>query len=425
MRVRTAAVERERRRARRLAAAWREERHRRRAALPAGLEDRSDHAMIQALPAILIGLDGNDRVSLWNRAAERTFGLPAALTLGKPFLECPLPWDWPVLISRIARSLGSPEPSEPTDLRFRHTDGSEGWLDLVVTPVVGPDGVARGLLLAGTDVTARRRMEQDQARAHRMEAVARLAAGVAHEINTPAQYISDNLRFLEEAFGAFAHFVRRCPELYAEGPEAVAAALRDADLAFLVEEVPGALEQSLKGVDQVVRIVKAMKELAAPVAGLQAPHDLNQAVLQTLTLTRRDWSAVADVVPALDPEVPLVPCRGGEINQVLVALVLNAVEALETTGAGRTRTRGLITVRTAREDGKVRIEVTDSGPGMPEEIRAHVFEPFFTTKEPGRGTGLSLAFARAVIMDRHRGSIVCESEPGHGTRFVVRLPLGP
>jgi signal transduction histidine kinase len=259
--------------------------------------------------------------------------------------------------------------------------------------------------------------------------VGQLAAGIAHEINTPVQFVGDNVRFLRDAFDGL--IVALEPPGAApdggpdEGPGAAAgsAAGRDGtDLVFLTEEVPLAIDQTLQGVERIATIVRAMKAFGHPSGEQKAPADLNQAVRDTLIVANNTFKYVADVVTDLG-ELPLVWCHLGDINQVLLNLIVNAShaisEAVDSNGG-----RGTITVRTSCDGAEVAIEVADTGVGIPPEIAERIFEPFFTTKEVGEGTGQGLSLAYSLVHDRHSGSIGFRTEPGQGTTFTVRLPVG-
>ena len=242
--------------------------------------------------------------------------------------------------------------------------------------------------------------------AQKLESVGRLAAGIAHELNTPIQYISDSMHFLKSAFGELAAALGPAPK----GP----------DLAFVCEEVPLAIERVLEGTEYVVGIVRAMKEFAHPDGGEKTPADLNRALQTTLLIARNEYKYVA-VAELQAGEIPEVMCNVGELSQVFLNLIVNSAHALA--DAGRDSETGRITIRTSLEGEWVLITFTDNGCGIPPSIMQKIFDPFFTTKEAGRGTGQGLAIARSIIVDKHGGRIEVGSEPGRGTCFTVRLPV--
>jgi signal transduction histidine kinase len=293
-----------------------------------------------------------------------------------------------------------------------------------------------GELAAGHDALreAHEQLKQTQTQllsAQKMEAIGSLAAGIAHEINTPIQYVSDNVSFVADSaqaiFGVLDHAEEVMQALEKRGDvELVApyrAACEKADLGFIAEEVPDALAQSKEGVDRVAAIVRAMKEFAHPGSDEKAPIDLNHCIRTTIEVAKTEWKYVADVDLRLDPELPQVPALAGPFNQTMLILLVNAAQALaEKEDRGPTG-KGTITVSTGVEDGACVIRIADDGPGIPPEIADQIFDPFFTTKDVGKGSGQGLSIAHSVIFERHGGTIHAESEPGHGATFVIRLPL--
>jgi signal transduction histidine kinase len=281
------------------------------------------------------------------------------------------------------------------------------------------------------EIAERKRVEQDLLRAQKLEAVGHLAAGIAHEINTPAQYVGDNLRFLDNAFTDIGKLLDVWQRLLATAkhgplPERLAAeadaAVRGADLAYLREEIPAATRQSLEGIERVAGIVRAMKEFAHPGNGHKQYYDINRAIQGTLTVSRNEWKYVAEVVTDLAPDLPLVPCLAGDFNQVILNLVVNAAHAIADVVGDGSNGKGTITVRTRIDGDWAEIQIEDTGTGIPANIRDKVFDQFFTTKDVGRGTGLGLSIAHAIVVRKHGGSIDFRTEEGRGTVFTVRLP---
>jgi signal transduction histidine kinase len=263
---------------------------------------------------------------------------------------------------------------------------------------------------------ARRRLLNQE----KLASIGTLAAGIAHEINTPTQYVSDNLAFLGESFGELLDVLDR---FLAQNGGRVPDGC-DADLDFLREEIPAALRQSVEGIERVAKIVLSVKEFSHPGGNGRVAVDLNRAIQSTLTVCRNEWKYVAEVETDLDPHLPLVPCFPGEINQVFLNLVVNAAQAIEDARRADASPRsGLIRVRTRVEDRVVHISIEDNGCGIPEAVANRIFDPFFTTKEVGRGTGQGLAIARSVVVQKHGGELSFESRPGCGTTFHVFLPL--
>ncbi len=277
---------------------------------------------------------------------------------------------------------------------------------------------------------ARQEMEIQLRQGQKLESIGQLAAGIAHEINTPTQYIGDNTRFLADAFKDLNSLLAHLEKLAAATPETTPGILAElratagqVDCQYLCEEIPRAIQQSLEGVDRVTKIVRAMKEFSHPGTTEKTAVDLNHAIDVTLSVSRNEWKYIAEVKTEFDATLPLVPCLPGEFNQVILNLIVNAAHAIADV-VGKTGTaKGLITASTRRDDGWVEVRIQDTGTGIPETARPRMFEPFFTTKGVGKGTGQGLAIAHTVIVKKHGGTIYFETETGKGTTFIIRLPL--
>ena len=288
--------------------------------------------------------------------------------------------------------------------------------------------VVRGISI---DITNQKKLESELYQAQKLESVGRLAAGVAHEINTPVQFVNDNCYFLRDAVSQVGEVLRAYQEVFQattagrldaqQARERIETAEQAADLTFLTENMPTAVERSLEGLERVASIVRSMKEFSHPNQASMSSADLNAAIRSTLTVARNEYKYVADVDTQFG-DIPLVVCYVGEFNQTFLNILVNAAHAIEDKIKG-TDGRGLITITTRQDADAVVISVQDTGGGIPEAIQGNIFDPFFTTKEVGKGTGQGLAIARSVIVDKHHGSLTFESEPGVGTTFHIRLPL--
>jgi PAS domain S-box-containing protein len=322
--------------------------------------------------------------------------------------------------------------SREIELEMRTAAGEPFTASVKRTPIADDAARKIGTLLMISDVTERRRSEASLRHTQKLKSIGQLAAGIAHEINTPTQFIGDNTRFLEQGFKDLDQLLNRYEEavgaLDAAAAEALQARLDEAraaaDLEYLRDEIPLAISQSLDGIDRVTQIVKAMKEFSHPDGREPAPTDLNRAIRSTIAISRNEWKYVAEVVAELDEELPMVPCLEGEFNQVVLNLLVNAAHAIRDV-VGDSGAKGTITVRTRCEGDEAVIEVADTGAGVPEEIRSRIFDPFFTTKETGEGSGQGLAVAHAVIVEKHQGRIDVDSAVGAGSTFTIRLPMSP
>ncbi len=283
-----------------------------------------------------------------------------------------------------------------------------------------------------TEIAERKRMEKELARAQKLEAIGHLAAGIAHEINTPAQYVGDNTRFLRDIFvdvDELLGMLERLLQATKDGNAtsdlvaAVDAAVHRADVEYLKTEVPKAIQQSLEGIERVGTIVRAMKEFSHPGNGQKQPVDLNRSIQSTLIISSNEWKYVANLVTDFAPDLPPVPCIAGDFNQVILNLVVNAAQAIAAAAGDGSHGKGTITVRTRRDVDWVEIHIEDTGTGIPESIGEKVFDQFFTTKEVGKGTGMGLSIAHAIVVQKHGGTIRFETEEGRGTTFIVRLPI--
>ncbi|MBI4881557.1 MAG: PAS domain S-box protein [Planctomycetes bacterium] len=313
----------------------------------------------------------------------------------------------------------------------RRKDGSIIEEQATISPVRDESGGIAGYVCVKHEVTQQRALEEQLRQAQKLEAIGQLAAGIAHEINTPTQFVGDNVRFLEEAFGDILGLLGVLEQLSAavvqggasaEQGEEARQAIGAADLAYLKSEIPTSIQQSLEGVRRVMEIVRAMKDFSHMGGSEMKNLDLNRAVLSTATVSRNEWKYVADLETDLDPELPAVPCLAGELNQVFLNMIVNASHAIADKAKGNPAQRGKITISTRRGDDCVEVRIADTGTGIPDEVRPRIFDPFFTTKEVGKGTGQGLAIAHNVIVKKHKGTIAVESAVGEGTTFIIRLP---
>jgi two-component system NtrC family sensor kinase len=300
-------------------------------------------------------------------------------------------------------------------------------------------GEEPGWLVVLHDATAEHELRSESARLHahllqaqKLEEIGRLAAGVAHEINTPAQFVRDNLEFLKTSVDALLRSAQLHRELLAaveaggDAKETAARqreALAELDLDFVLAEAGKAAAEGLEGIGRVATIVRALKEFSHPGESAMGKIDLRRAIESTVTVARNEWKYVAQVEIEVEPGLPAIDGYGGELNQVFLNLLVNAAQAIGEKPKAASSDPGRITIRARRDADHVAIRFEDNGPGIPESVRRHIFEPFFTTKPAGKGTGQGLALARSVVVGKHKGSLDVETEVGRGTTFVLRLPI--
>jgi len=303
------------------------------------------------------------------------------------------------------------------------------WESATITPITNHKGEITHFLAFKEDVTEKRALESQLRHAQKMEGIGQLAAGIAHEINTPTQFVMDNLTFLSDSWKSTLELMQPYRTMVHKGigplePAAKAelqTAEQSCDLEFIIEEVPRAIDQSLNGARRVAKIVRAMKEFSHPDSAEKTATDLNKAIESTITVARNEWKYVSDVVKDFDEQLPAVVCYPGDINQVVLNLLVNAAHAIKDKVADAQK--GQITVRTRLAGEFVEISVSDTGSGIAEGIRNRVFDPFFTTKEVGKGTGQGLALAYTVVVKKHGGKIWFETAVGKGTTFFITLPV--
>lgn len=311
-------------------------------------------------------------------------------------------------------------------------DGDTYWVSASISPVQNQHGETTHFVAVQEDITERKFLVAQLAQAQKLESIGQLAAGIAHEINTPTQYVGDNISFLGTAFEKLnellVEYRRLLHQDSTEQPTAEAISsleekAKKIKLDFLLREIPRALDQSKDGVTKIAKIVKSMKEFSHPGTKEKVLVDLNHAIENTIDVARNEWKYVAEVKTDLDETLPSVPCLPAEMNQVILNILVNAAQAIGEVVGEKENAKGTIQITTSTENGSVVMRIIDDGPGIPENIRARIFDPFFTTKEVGKGTGQGLAIAHSVIVKEHGGTITCDAEEGKGSTFTIRLPI--
>jgi PAS domain S-box-containing protein len=338
--------------------------------------------------------------------------------------------------------------------------GERRWFKTTKGLLLDEGGTVLGTFGVGLDITARKTAEADARRAQevthaanlelsraldelagaqnellqarKLEAIGQLAAGVAHEINTPIQFIADNTSFVGSALDDLVKLLAVADEAVAELERAGAAPsvaeryrglAAELDVGFLAAELPLAIGQTMEGTNRVAEIVRALKDFAHPSGAEKVDFDLNHAVQTTVSVSRSEWKLVADIEENLEPDLPTVPALPGPIHQALLIILVNAAQAIA--GHQPSTRKGRIIVTTSHDDRWVEVTIADDGPGMSTATAERIFEPFFTTKSPGTGSGQGLSIAHAAVVKRHGGSITVYSRPGAGAAFRIKLPRRP
>jgi PAS domain S-box-containing protein len=394
--------------------------------------NREIECLLSSLTTILIGLSPQIKVSRWNAIAENVFGIASTQIIGKSLAKSGIEWDWSKIENGISLCLRECNSVRVDDIGFIQPNGSQGYLGITISPIRSDIGEPSGFIIIGADITNRKAVEDTLAQTEKLKSIGQLAAGIAHEINTPTQYLGDNTRFLQDAFQDIIQ-VLNCYEALFQAVKAdsvsadlirqVAEGIEEADVEYLNEEIPTAIEHTLEGVERIAKIVRAMKEFSHPGQDEKTAIDINKTIESTITVARNEWKYVAEMATDFDASLPLVPCLPGELNQVILNLIINAAHAIADVIAENSTKKGLIKVSTRHKEHWAEIQISDTGPGIPEKIRHRIFDPFFTTKEVGKGTGQGLAISYTVIVEKHGGTLNLETEEGKGTTFTICLPL--
>jgi len=320
--------------------------------------------------------------------------------------------------------------------QINRADGVSLTLLTSKVPLRDAEGNIIGVLGASIDITQRKQLEHQLAHAQKMESIGELAAGVAHEINTPTQFVSENMRFLGEAVEKFQRIIAQQEQFadpdapamdWAERHELLHHLKDEVDYEFINDEAPRAVQESLEGLERIRDIITAMREFSHPGEHAAQSFDLNRVIRTSATVCRNRWKYIAEIKFDLDPDLPTAYGHAGELGQVFVNLIVNAADALELKHpreAGREAT-GRIRLATRRAGRWIEIIVSDNGPGVPDHLRQRVFDPFFTTKDVGEGTGQGLSITHHVVAVKHHGEIELHNQPEGGATFTLRLPTEP
>jgi two-component system NtrC family sensor kinase len=371
--------------------------------------------MIDLIPAFIYAKDAQSRFTACNKLVANRMGVEPADLIGKT--------DFDFFPKEMAEKFFADEQAlirsgEPlVNLEEVAYDKTSAMNRVILTskiPLRDANGNLTGIVGTGFDITDRKAAEERLASSDRLESIGRLSAGVAHEINTPVQYLNDSVKFIRDGVTELLGYIEVLRAQVPNPPE-------NDEVDYMREELPPALARVAEGLSRIAEIVRSMKDFSHVDPTEMEQVDLNRKIKSTLVVARSEYQPFADLQTDLQP-LPPVTCHGGQINQVLLNLVVNAAHAIADESA-KTGQRGRINVSTRVDGDHVVISVADTGGGIPEEIRPRIFDPFFTTKEVGRGTGQGLCIALNVVVKGHGGKLDFETERGKGTTFHVRLPL--
>lgn len=391
-------------------------------------ESRIRSIMSQMFDGILTLSQSGD-ITLANIAATKSFGLSEKDILKKNFIDLLSErnkYNWIELKEKFSNE--SSELDVGLELSGKKDDGTEFPIDLRLSLVMNEDQYF--YLVVIRDMTEKRLLEQQLLQSQKLESLGTMAAGIAHEINTPIQYVRDNTMFLRDEFEKIASIISMFQEFTKyenskkeEFAKQIEKASKNIELDYLLSEIPIAIKETLNGAEQVAYLVRAMKEFSHPGTKERELIDLNSIIQGTVAVTQNEWKYVADITTQLDPNLKHTLGFASDIKQVILNLIVNASQAIESQALGAIKEKGMIVLRTLNLADFVEIRISDTGGGIPEDIAARIFDPFFTTKAVGKGTGLGLAYVHNTIVDKHKGAVSFETKIGIGTTFIIRLPI--
>ena len=383
---------------------------------------------LKAISAILIAIDNDDSITQWSHAAKHSFGLQSSQAIGKTFRYLPISWNWDVIDSAIQKCRTVKNATKISNVKFVHANGSDRFLVVTVTPLLDDVGAMTGCLLLGEDITEIKTLEAQLAQAARLEGLGQLAAGIAHEINTPIQYVGDSVTFLKESYQHLDRILEftttNCGQHTRnfDIPCHLNMLLKEADIDFIREEAPRTFTRIEQGLGKISSIVRAMNRFSRCDISEKTMSDINEIIENAITITQNVWKYSTNVKADLEDGKLLIPCIHGEIGQALINIIINATHAIEDVVNG-SKEKGFIYITTRKKEKYLEIRIKDTGAGIPAEIASKIFNMFFTTKPIDRGTGQGLSLAYNTIVSKHKGTLTYETRLGHGTTFIITLPL--
>ena len=391
--------------------------------------ERRTRLIVDTSMDAVIGMDTKGIVTDWNINAENTFGWTAFEAIGNPLSKLIIPLHLREAheqgFRRFLHSGESKVLGKRLELPAMHKLGHPLDVELSINKLESDGDLSFTAFLR--DITEKKKMEARLAQSQRLESIGQLAAGVAHEINTPVQFVNDSVQFLSDGFRDLFQLVQDLKAVHAKGQasESSVGQLLDeieekADAAYLVENVPKAIDRALGGLDRISEIVRSMRNFSHQGSNEQTYVDLNRSLQSTLTVTRNEYKYIATIETDFG-DLPEIRCNGSELNQVFLNLIVNAAHAIESV-VGNSGQKGKIRVQSRLLGEHVEIRISDTGIGIPPDIQYRIFEPFFTTKDVGKGTGQGLAIVYNIVQKKHGGTIEVESQVGEGTTFILRLP---
>jgi len=384
--------------------------------------------LLNSIKSIIISTDINLNIIDFNPTAEKVFKRKFQSVIGTPLIKCCEKWDHHLLLSGFEEATTKRNSIFLDDLKYTSNNDEIRILGLTITPIYDKETNIKGFIMYGADITDKRLLETQLRQAQKLESIGQLAAGIAHEINTPMQYISDNTKFLKDTAADLTIYHNHLEELLKQVKnENITAKIKDfknkLDINYLIEELPSTIDETLEGISHVTKIVKSMKEFAHPGVNEKTKIDINKAIQSTITISKNEWKYFCNIETHFSDNLPFVSCLPGEFNQSLLNIIVNAAHAIEEQVKKDNEEKGNITISTKHLEDRVQISIRDSGGGIPDDIKDKIFDPFFTTKAVGKGTGQGLFISHKVIIEKLGGKFYFNSIIGKGTTFYIELPI--
>ncbi len=390
--------------------------------------------LLASIKSILIGVTTHDIITHWNNEAESLFSIKAAAILGTKITLSGLNWEWDRIYEGISDSLDKKESIFINELRYSQIKNSnirDRFMNTKITPVYDEKSNLLGFLISGDDITEARNLRIRSILSQKMESIGQLASGIAHEINTPTQYISDNLQFFKKSFSIFTTLFTQIMtnKEFNKTPQNIIDNINeyfiDNDCDYLLSEIPKAIDQTIEGIKRIAKIVGSMKQFSHPGSNNKVFYSINRIIEDTVTISENEWKYAAHIQTDLDSNIPEILCYPNELSQVFLNMIVNSSHAVAERFKMEQVIQGVIKITTLfiSLENSVEIKIADNGIGIPDTDKTKIFDPFFTTKEIGKGTGQGLTISSSIITNMHAGSILFESIPGQGTEFTIRIPI--
>lgn len=388
--------------------------------------NKQNSRLIDEMSSAVVGIDMHDLVTHWNNQSELYFGINKNDVIGKSLSNLNIDCDWQLISKNIKYCLDQNKPMDRFDASYkRKGEEKPRVLSISITPFIERNGVFTGYLLLIDDITEKKHLEKRHQQSMYLESIGQLSAGIAHEINTPMQYISDNLNFLKESYNETTQALKKIQSALSNNTldmHTLNSIFEEFDLEYLGKELPLAFSQTAEGVKRVCTIVKAMKEYSHPTSDSKILTDINKCIDSTVIISKHTWKYHAEMTLELDPQLKPVMCYPGPFNEVILNIIVNAADAIKEQLKDNRDNKGQIKIKTIGKEECAEIQISDTGGGIPQSIQERIFDPFFTTKEVGQGTGQGLALSYRIIKERHNGEMFFETVPGESTVFIIQLP---